>query len=215
MDNKTKVTFFGHAMFLVESTDGTKIGLDPYNQQVKDDLPEVSADIVLESHDHFDHSNTSLFKGNPEVITKPDEKTVRNIEISGISTFHDDTSGKKRGKNTIFKFKVDNILFAHLGDLGHLLNDEQYRQLNSVNVLMLPVGGIYTIDYRRAMDVISRVKPNIAIPMHFKQDDTKVDVDKVDKFLKQAKNYIEKGHTVEISKEALPKQTEIWLLKSS
>ena len=211
MDTKTRITYYGHAMFLIESSAGIKIGIDPYNQQVKDDLPDVSADIVLVSHDHFDHSNINLFKGEPEVLKTPGEKNAKGISVHGIKTYHDHAQGTKRGDNILFKFKVDEISFAHMGDLGHLPSQNQLKILKDINVLMLPIGGIYTIDYRQAHRLIKDIKPNIAIPMHYKQKDTKIDVDDINNFLNEIKDYkvLDAG---EISKQGLPINTEIWVL---
>jgi len=215
MAEPTKITFYGHSMFLIEASDKTKIGTDPYNQQVKDRLPEVSADIVLVSHHHFDHANTSLFKGNPTVLDTGQKTTIKGIDFEGIPAYHDQSHGNQRGENIIFKFTVDGITFAHMGDLGHQLSSEQYQKLQNINILMLPVGGIFTIDSRIAHQIINDIKPNIAIPMHYKQQDTKIDVDTIDKFLKQAGKYRQADHTISITGDQLPEPTEIWVLKSS
>jgi len=140
---------------------------------------------------------------------------VRGINIEGMGTYHGRSSGAKRGKNIIFKFKVDGISFAHMGDLGHTLKEDHLEGLKDINVLMLPVGDIYTIDYREANKLIRDISPNIVIPMHFRQQDTKIDVDTIDKFLEEAGNYKDLEHTIQITKQELPPETEIWVLKSS
>jgi len=215
MTEPTKITFFGHSMFLIESSGGVKIGMDPYNQQVKDQLPDVRADIVFISHKHFDHANISLFKGKPTIIDKPEKINIKGIDIQGLKTYHDQSMGSQRGSNIIFKFKVDDINFAHMGDLGHMLSTEQCDQLEGVNILMLPIGGIYTIDSKSAHEIIATLKPQIAIPMHYKEKDTKIGVDTFDAFLRETAKYEPMGHTANITKDQLPKSTEIWVLKSS
>lgn len=215
MAEQTKITFWGHAMFLIESSKGTKIGTDPYDQQVKSKLPDVSADIVLVSHGHFDHSNVSLFKGNPKVFKTTGKTSFEDINIEGIPTYHDEAKGSKRGKNIIFKFEVDGIKFAHLGDLGHLLNEEQINSLKDVDILMIPFGGIFTIDANQALKIISDMKPKVAIPMHYKEEDTKIGVNTLDSFIGKIKNFKEMGHTILVNRAELPKDTEVWVLKSS
>jgi L-ascorbate metabolism protein UlaG (beta-lactamase superfamily) len=214
MPSKTRVTFFGHSMFLIESSSNTIIVTDPYNQQVKDDLPRVSADIVLVSHQHFDHNNTQLVKGSPEIIDSPGDFKYKDINIKGLSTFHDRCRGKERGKNTVFEFEADGIVFAHLGDLGHMLKQHQLDSLKGINVLMIPVGGKYTIEPDEAAGLIQTIGPNIAIPMHYKQDDTKIDVAGIDKFLKAADSHRAFGRTVQLEAAQLPAETEIWILKA-
>lgn len=214
MQGKTKITFFGHAMFLVESSEGTKIAMDPYDQQIKDSLPDVSADLLLISHDHFDHSNIDLFKNRPEVVDSPEKNNIKGIQIEGIKTYHDRSHGAERGENIIFKFLVDGIQFVHLGDLGHMLSKEQLGKLKNVGVAMLPIGGVYTINFKEAIQLIDNIAPRVAIPMHFKQEDTKTDVDGIRPFLQEIQGHKNLGHTIEITKKDLPAKTEIWVLKS-
>ncbi len=215
MQNNTIITYFGHAMFLIESSEGLKVGIDPYNEQVKDTLPSLSADIVLVSHEHFDHSNTELFKDNPEIVNSPDRKTIKGIDIEGIRTYHDRSSGEERGQNIIFKFELDGISFAHMGDLGHQLSETQVKELEGINILMLPIGGTYTINYREAINLIQEIGPNIAIPMHYKQNDTKIEIDTIHNFLGEVKFYKELGNTIQINRKELPDHTEIWIPGSS
>ncbi|MBC7333169.1 MAG: MBL fold metallo-hydrolase [Actinobacteria bacterium] len=215
MVEKTKITFWGHAMFVIESARGTKIGTDPYDQQVKSRLPDVSADVVLVSHGHFDHSNISLFKGNPKVIRQAGKTSFEDINIEGVPAYHDEAKGLKRGENIIFKFEVDGIKFAHLGDLGHLPDERQVNSLKDVDILLIPVGGIYTIDASQALKIINDIKPKVAIPMHYKEEDTKIGVNTLDYFIGKVKNFKEVGHTVEVSKDELPQETEIWILSST
>lgn len=215
MTKETKITYYGHSLFIIESINGIKIGFDPYNEQVKSNLPSVEADIVLVSHSHFDHSNVSLFSGSPTIIDSPGKTTIANIDIEGIPVYHDEVKGTLRGKNIIFKIEADGIKFTHLGDLGHILGDEIINQLSGTNILMIPVGGIFTIDFSKAFEVIKKVKPSVAIPMHFKKRDTKINVDTIDNFLSLVKDYKKMDHTISINKDNLPKDTEIWVFKSS
>ena len=218
MDIKTKINFYGHSFFLITSTEGTKIGTDPYDESVKSPLPVVSADIVLVSHSHYDHNNISLFKGNPEIIKNAGSYEIKNVKINGFNSYHDKSKGMARGKNIIFKFIVDEIKFAHLGDLGDVPDENVLNDLKDLDIMFIPVGGIFTINAKEAVNLIEILKPKIAIPMHFKEKDTMLRVDNINPF----KNNIPKNISVkefsknfEITKEELPEKTAVWIIYSS
>jgi len=214
MESDCEVTYYGHSLFVIKSFNGIKIGIDPYNKFIMSNLPDISADILLITHSHSDHSNVSLFKGNPTVIRKPGLYCINNINIKGIQVYHDNLKGFLRGKNIIFKFEVDSIIFAHLGDIGHIPSDIVINNLLDVDVLMIPVGGKFTINYKKAHELISNFNPKIVIPMHYRLEDSKFKfLDKVDNFLKLYPDYKIMGNTIKINKENLPKETEIWVLK--
>lgn len=212
---EAKITFYGHELFVIESSEGTKIGIDPYNEQLKAALPDVRADIVISTHDHFDHNNISLFKGKPRLVDAPISISIDDIEFEGIPSYHDEKNGALRGGNIIFKFEVDDMKFAHLGDLGHLLDRDQAGQLKEIDIMMIPVGGTFTIDSSTALEIIKKVKPKVAIPMHYKEEDTKLEVDTIEALTSKVKDFKEMGHIVKVSRETLPQKTEIWILKSS
>lgn len=212
---ETKITFYGHALFVIESSEGTKIGIDPYDQQIKTSLPDVRADIVISSHDHFDHNNISLFRGKPRLVDAPISINMDDIEFEGISSYHDEKNGALRGNNIIFKFEVDGLKFAHLGDLGHMLDKDRAGLLKDLDIMMVPVGGTYTIDSGTALDIIKKVKPKVVIPMHYKEEDTKLDVAPLESFTSKVKDHKELGHSIKVSRETLPQKTEIWVLSSS
>lgn len=218
-NNKTKITYYGHAMFEIESGSGVKIVTDPYNEKIKSILPEVYADIVLVSHDHFDHNNVSIVKGNPKIVKNTGTANVVNIkdiEIETVESFHDPKGGALRGKNNIYEFLVDKILFVHLGDLGHTLENWQLAKLKNIDVLMIPVGGTYTINFLEAYDLIKKISPKIAIPMHYKEPDSKLDVDTVEMFLSRCPDFKKVGHSIYINKDEINKilKTEIWVFDS-
>jgi len=210
-----KITFYGHALFMITTSEDKKIGTDPYDEQIKDPLPDINADIVTSSHDHYDHANISLFKGNPTIINTPGETVIGNIRFFGISTFHDETGGSLRGKNIIYIIETDGIRIAHLGDLGHIPDDKQLKDLQGIDILMIPVGGVYTINAVQALDIINVLKPKVAIPMHYKSVDTKLNVDEVSSFTRRAAGFKEVGQTINIEEKSLPKKTEIWVMSSS
>ena len=164
-----KIKWLGHASFLITSETGTKIITDPYVAAENLNYGEIkeSADIVTVSHEHGDHNYVDGIRGNPEAIRGTAK--VKGIELKGISTYHDDAKGQQRGKNTVFCFEVDGVRVCHLGDLGHQLNDKQMAELGSVDILLIPVGGNYTIDAKVATQVCDRLKPKVIIPMHFRK----------------------------------------------
>lgn len=178
-----KLKWFGHSCFLITSKNGIKIVTDPFDETVGYKIPKTEANIISTSHDHYDHNNTGIFDGAPVLIKGSGKISIHGIEITGVDTFHDEDNGKKRGLNTVFKFLVDGINVCHLGDLGHILNSTQIEELGKVDVLLMPVGGIYTIDHAGAMEVMDILKPTITIPMHYKTKALKFSLAGVDKFL--------------------------------
>ena len=179
-----KIKWLGHASFMITAETGTKIITDPYVTAENLNYGEIkeSADIITVSHEHGDHNNVAAVKGNPEVVRGTAK--VKGIEFKGSPTYHDDTGGKQRGKNTIFCFEVDGIRVCHLGDLGHPLSDKQTAELGSVDILLIPVGGFYTIDAKVASQLCDRLKPKVIIPMHFKNDKCAFPIAGVDEFLR-------------------------------
>jgi L-ascorbate metabolism protein UlaG (beta-lactamase superfamily) len=167
-----KIKWLGHASFLITSDKGTKILTDPYEPILGMNYGAIneSADIVTVSHSHGDHNNTAAVKGNPKILKEPVKTTAASITFSGLTTCHDNSGGKERGSNIVFCFEVDGIRVCHLGDLGHILTDKQVKDIGGVDVLMIPVGGNFTIDAGTADKVIAALKPNVVIPMHFKND---------------------------------------------
>jgi L-ascorbate metabolism protein UlaG (beta-lactamase superfamily) len=216
MENETKITYYGQSLFVIESQDGTKIGIDPYSRFTKTDLPNLTADIVLITHNHPDHSNISLFKGDPAVIKSPGITKINGIEIEGILSYHDNLKGFLRGKNIVFKFEIDGIVFAHLGDIGQMPSYELINKLLNVNVLMIPVGGKFTIDYKKAYEIINEFDSKIIIPMHYSEEDSRIKIlDNLDNFLDLVKDYKIMDHVINIKKDYLPKSTEVWVMQSS
>ena len=211
---KVEIIYHGHSMFEIRSRELTII-IDPYNEEIKSILPDVSADIVFVSHDHFDHSNISIVEGNPFIVNEILKESIKGIIIEGIDSDHDTQNGQIRGKNIIFKFTINGIIFVHLGDLGHNIDFKIAKKLKNVDILMIPVGGTYTINFNLASEIVNKLTPSVVIPMHYKEDDSKLDVDKVDSFLRKWPDYKKVGHSIKISKNNLPSEgTEVWVLDS-
>jgi len=209
-----KIKWLGHASFLITSDSGIKIITDPYQPDERLKYGEIneSADIVTVSHEHGDHNYVSAVRGNPEAIRGTAK--VKGIELKGIPAYHDDAVGSQRGKNTIFCFAVDGVRVCHLGDLGHPLSDKQVAELGSVDILIIPVGGSYTIDAKVAGQVCDKLKPKVIIPMHFRNDKCIFPIAGVDEFL-QGKEGVSRLDIseVEFKQGELPATTKIVVLK--
>lgn len=178
----------GHSCFLLQESTGTTVVTDPYSSDIGLSLPAVSADVVTVSHHHYDHDNVAALSGNPLVIDKPGMYEVKGVHIFGVNTHHDGHEGKLRGENVIFNFRMDGVNVCHLGDIGHGPSPLMIEAIGPVDVLLIPVGGNYTIDAELAKEYVDRLMPNVVIPMHYKTDDIKIDIEGVDAFL----DYFEK-----------------------
>jgi len=209
-----KIKWLGHAAFMITSDTGTRIITDPYEDRDEFSYGEIqeSADIVAVSHEHTDHNNTAAVQGNPEVVRETAK--VKGIEFKGVPTYHDNTKGQQRGKNTIFCFEVDGIRICHLGDLGHLLSAKELAEIGKVDILLIPVGGFYTIDAKVATQICDALAPKVAIPMHFKNEKCAFPIAGVDEFLKGKKNVTRLDVSEVVFKQgALPTVTQIVVLK--
>ncbi|HHY42721.1 MAG TPA: MBL fold metallo-hydrolase [Thermoanaerobacterales bacterium] len=208
-----KIRWFGHACFLLESQDGTKIITDPFDGSVGYKIPMIEADIVTVSHDHYDHNYVEGIQGDPQVIKFPGECTIGNISINGVSAYHDEVKGAKRGPNIIYTFNIDGIKVCHLGDLGHLLSKTQLEDIGHVDVLLIPVGGTFTLDAEGAAAAVEQFSPKIIIPMHFKTPAVSMPIDPVEKFLEKMGHGEHLGsNTVEITADDLGDQQRIIVL---
>jgi L-ascorbate metabolism protein UlaG (beta-lactamase superfamily) len=209
-----KVRWLGHASFLITSDNGTRIITDPYvvGSGIKYGEIKDSADVVTVSHEHFDHNNVDSVGGNPQVVKGSAE--AEGIKFEGVPTYHDASGGSERGNNTIFCMDVDGVKLCHLGDLGHPLSGQQVADIGKVDVLLIPVGGFFTIDAKVASEVCDLLNPSVIIPMHFKNDRLDFPIAGVDDFL-EGKGNVRKmdASEIELKAGALPAETEIIVLK--
>jgi len=211
-----KVKWLGHSCFLITSRGGLRIITDPYavGGGINYSPIKETADVVVVSHGHDDHSNVSAVQGTPEVVKGDGKKTAKGIQFKGIATYHDASQGKRSGLNTVFCFTIDDIKLCHLGDLGHVLSPEQANEIGAVDILFVPVGGFYTIDAPVASQVCDQLKPKIVIPMHFKTPKCAYPIAGVEDFLRGQKNVRRVGGSeMDFERERLPAATEIVLLR--
>ena len=162
-----KIEGLGHSCFLMTTHAGTTILTDPFDGSIGYDEPAVEADIVTMSHGHYDHHNDKAPKHVSRYIEKSGRTEEKDVVITGIDSFHDEKRGLLRGKNVIFVYETDGLRVAHLGDLGHILKDKQIDAIGKIDVLMIPVGGIFTLDAGMAKKVTEQIGPRIILPMHY------------------------------------------------
>jgi len=214
-----KIKWYGHSSFLITSKEGTKIIIDPYEPQGYDgaigygSINDI-ADIVITTHDHADHGYIQGLKGKPEVVNKEGEIKIKGITFKGTKAYHDTEKGSQRGSIVIFKFEIDGITICHLGDLGHILDDKQITEIKPIDILLIPVGGFFTIDSKVATKLIEKLAPKITIPMHYKTAKCGFPLSYIDEFLKDKKNVKKAGTSeIEIAKTSLPAKPEIIVLE--
>ncbi len=182
-----EITWLGHACFRLRGKEVVVL-TDPFGPQFGYTLGRVSAQIVTVSHDHPGHNNVAAVSGEPYVLRGPGEYEVQNVLITAVASYHDAERGKRLGRNTIYVLHIDDLAVCHLGDLGHVLTDEQREEIGEVDILLTPVGGKNTIDTAQAVEVIGQLDPRIIIPMHYATAATEGKVeglDPVEKFCRE------------------------------
>ncbi len=180
-----KITWHGHSCFKIMTKNITIVS-DPFNKDIGLKPPRCETDIVTISHDHYDHNNVSTLRSSPFIVKGPGEYELKEVTIQGTDSFHDVKQGEERGLNTIFIIEAEDIRVCHLGDLGQKeLTSEQLETLGEIDILMIPVGGVYTINSEVATAIINQVEPKIVIPMHYKIPGLKIKLHSVDAFLKE------------------------------
>lgn len=213
------IWWLGQACFRIKGKNATVV-CDPYDPAFTGLANlKVEGNIVTISHSHEDHNNVTAVAGAegeaPFVINGPGEYEKSGVNIVGVASFHDDKDGAERGKNTIYNITVEEINIVHLGDLGQAkLTQEQVEALSSCDVLLIPVGGTYTIDAKQAPDIIAQLEPKIVVPMHYKVEKLKFALDPVEPFLKQmGKESKEALPKLSISRDRLPEEMDIVVLE--
>ena len=182
-----KRTWLGHSTFVLENDAGAVLVTDPVDAGSGFDLPRINADVITVSHHHFDHDAVDRIGGNPIVKDTPQPLTVAGFSICGYPAFHDEVQGAKRGPNTIFSIEADGQRFVHCGDLGHVPDDATIEALKGADVLMIPVGGIFTVDGKTAWAITKRIAPKVVVPMHYAVPNLTFRLEPLDNFLNAAK----------------------------
>lgn len=211
------IEWLGHACFNVILKNDIRVLFDPYDEPTGYPRIDIETDIVITSHFHHDHSDLSGVNGNFELINKAGLHNCKDVVIEGIPTWHDHSEGKHRGANLVFLLKGEGMTVCHMGDLGCIPSEDVFEKLEGVDVLMIPVGGNYTIDAKEALNICGRLAPNIIIPMHYKTSACTIDIDPVDFFLDAADREYDISrlgkNTFEIQKSTLKKRTRIIVME--
>lgn len=179
-----EITWLGQSCFKIKSRDEFLV-TDPFSPDIGLKFPKTEADIITISHSHFDHNNIEAIIGNPFVIDGPGEYEIKGVNITGLATFHDEQEGQEHGRNTIYLIEMEDLRICHLGDLGHVLSNEVLEKIDGVDILMIPCGGVFTINATKAQEVISQINPKIVLPMHYKIEGLNINLEGLDKFCKE------------------------------
>lgn len=205
-----RISFLGHASFLITTGD-KKILTDPFNEEVGYPLYEGEVDYVTVSHGHWDHAATDLLKGKFTAITTSGKHDFGNIVFTGIKSYHDAEKGALRGENLIFIIEAEGIRIAHLGDLGHLLAADDIKKMGKIDLLLIPVGGTFTINANEAITIVNELKPRIVIPMHYDTPHLTFDLAPVEDFTQHYEVLVKKPE-LDINLDNLDKVNKIILL---
>ncbi|MEX0877753.1 MAG: MBL fold metallo-hydrolase [Candidatus Spechtbacterales bacterium] len=199
------ITWYGQSCFKIQSGQLTVV-IDPFDKSIGLTPPKFEAQMVLTTHDHFDHNNISTIKGDYFVVDGPGEYEYGGIRVRGIRSYHDNSGGEERGLNTIYVVTIEDINLLHMGDIGQdKLTEEQLDVIGEVDILMVPVGGNFTVDGEKALDISNQVEPKIVIPMHYKLKGLKPGLDDVSGFLKAiGKTDVTAEEKLTIKKKDLP-----------
>ena len=177
------IKWLGHSCFLITNEAGVRILTDPPDETVGYTIAPVEADVLTMSHAHHDHANAALCKGEPLAISAPGEYVYKDVKIKGVHTWHDEVLGKKRGDNTVFVFETDGIRLVHAGDLGAMPDEEALAKIGHADVLLVPVGGVFTVNAEGPRAFANALRPKVVIPMHYKTDALSFELDDIAPFI--------------------------------
>ncbi|MEQ8200595.1 MAG: MBL fold metallo-hydrolase [Syntrophomonadaceae bacterium] len=205
-----KIWWRGHSSFIIQA-EGKKIVTDPFEAKVGYPLKPLKADIVTVSHDHWDHNAVDTIQGRPHIVRNIGNTDIGGIKLQGIASFHDHKGGRERGPNIIFKITAEGLALVHLGDLGHPLDRAQVEQIGQVDILLVPVGGTYTIDAGEAAALVVALRPKIVIPMHFSTPHVSFTLAPLERFTSYYDQVIKKPY-LETGAEDIGSQTRVIVL---
>jgi L-ascorbate metabolism protein UlaG (beta-lactamase superfamily) len=211
-----RIRWHGHSCFefedsrnrvVIDPHDGKSIGIKP---------PSVTADIVLMSHDHYDHNVARIVKGiHKDFLGRTGRFSVNGLEIEGLPAFHDEEGGAARGQDTMYMFKMDGMRVCHCGDLGCIPSPEVIEKIRGVDFLFVPVGEVFTLPLPKVKELIELVNPTVVVPMHYRVGGLTIPVSNIDGFLEMipqdAVDYI--GNEIEVSREDIGENKECWVFE--
>jgi L-ascorbate metabolism protein UlaG (beta-lactamase superfamily) len=207
-----EITWYGQSCFRLKTRNASVV-TDPCSKGVGYTIPRLRADLVTISYNHPDYSNCALIQGDAKIINGPGEYEVKGVFVTGIATDLKKNKGPERLKNTIYLFDFDGLTVCHLGVLDHIPSQAQLQALSDVDILLIPVGGVTTINANQAAEMIGLLEPRIVIPMHYKTKVIQAKLDTVSKFLKEmGVSEPTPSETLEIDKSSLPTETQVVVL---
>lgn len=212
-----EISWLGHSCFQLRGKNVTLV-TDPFSPQqgpVQGEAPrlgKITASIVTVSHNHAGHNNVMGVNGNPRVVRGPGEYEISDVLITGVASYHDDKKGQEYGRNTIYVIHMDDLVICHLGDLGHVLREEQLEEVADADVLLIPIGGEHTINVTQAAEIISQVEPRIVIPMHYRAGGGDVP-GPLDKFCREmGAETLNAQPRLVVTRSSLPAETQVVVL---
>jgi L-ascorbate metabolism protein UlaG (beta-lactamase superfamily) len=207
------VTWYGQSCFRLRDR-SVSVVCDPYDRRIGLKPPRLTADIVTVSHDHKEHSNTEAVKGEPFIISGPGEYEIKGLFITGVKMAHDAKSGAEHGPNTIYLFDFGEVTVCHLGDLGHVPTQTQVEEIGKVDVLLVPVGGKFTLDAKRAAEVVGLVEPGLVVPMHYELPGLVQELDPLEPFLREmGVKEADRRESLSVSAGQVPQETKVVVLE--
>ncbi len=214
------IQWLGQSCFKIQTKPGPNgevtIVFDPFDtSKMGLSLPKLTADVVAVTHDHYDHNHVVAVSGEYFLVNGPGEYEAKQTFIYGIPGWHDDSQGSERGANVMYLLESEGISVAHLGDIGQKqLTDDQLEYLEGADVLLIPVGGKYTVNAKEAQELVNQIEPRIVIPMHYKLAGLKLEIDPVDKFIKELGLAPQHEDKLRLAKKDLPQEeTKLIVLK--
>ena len=213
------IEWIAHSCFKIRLESGREIVFDPFEDSIGYTRVDTTADIVLVSHDHYDHNCLDQIKGEYTLVNTPENRDLEGVVVEGFKTFHDKTHGIDRGENICFRVQAEGLTLLHMGDIGEVPSEEFFAEIGNIDILMIPVGGVYTIDANEAVEICKRIDPNIIIPMHYKTQRLRLDVDTVFRFTEAAGRYFDRsrlgGSSFRLTADDKKKRTRIMIMESS
>lgn len=192
MSDAVVIRWHGQACVTLVSPQGVTVLVDPFDESIGHRLPRVEPDVVVVTHDHYDHANVEGVAGSPMVLRGLDsdgrwaevDETVGDVRIRTVGTWHDEVRGAKRGRNSLVVLELGGLRVVHGGDLGHVLSEEQVRAVGPVDVLLMPAGGVYTVSPTEARQVVRQLRPRrMVVPIHFQTEPLTIQLEPVEAFL--------------------------------
>lgn len=197
------INYLGHACFAIENQQGKVLVCDPFNESIGYSMKKTKADVVTMSHQHQDHCSLDKLSGKYDIIKTSKNYQGNGFIVSSFKSYHDDSKGIKRGKNISFIIECDGVKLCHLGDLGHMLGVKELKLLNEVDIICIPIGGYYTIDYKVVKKLTKKLENKIIIPMHYKTNECKLPIGSLNDYLRTTILHTHKVANLSITSETI------------